>query len=304
MILIIGIPSESPVERLCDTCKAEQIPYLLLDQRRQDRWSILPDRWDADNSTISDGDWTCRLKDFSGIYLRTMDHRLVPGYECRVNKQQIDEQYLRLIGLLDMATAPRIANRPSPMMSNNSKPYQAQIIRQSGLDIPDTLITNDSREALDFISSYDTVIYKSISGTRSIVKKTDAESLKAIDRIRFCPVQFQECIQGTNVRVHVIGTTAIATGIESDATDYRYAHPGEKTALLTPFMLSRDLYTQCITLSRSLNLPFSGIDLMITREGRVVCFEVNSCPGYSYFESGAGQPISKALAEYLSPSYL
>jgi hypothetical protein len=32
----------------------------------------------------------------------------------------------------------------------------------------------------------------------------------------------------------------------------------------------------------------------------VYCFEVNPSPGFSYYEANAGQPISTAVAEYLT----
>jgi D-alanine-D-alanine ligase-like ATP-grasp enzyme len=44
---------------------------------------------------------------------------------------------------------------------------------------------------------------------------------------------------------------------------------------------------------------FSGIDLKITPEGEVFCFEVNPSPGFNFYEVGTGQPISVALADLL-----
>jgi len=38
-----------------------------------------------------------------------------------------------------------------------------------------------------------------------------------------CPTQFQLFIPGVDYRVHVVRERVIATGIESDVDDYRYA---------------------------------------------------------------------------------
>jgi glutathione synthase/RimK-type ligase-like ATP-grasp enzyme len=48
------------------------------------------------------------------------------------------------------------------------------------------------------------------------------------------------------------------------------------------------------------DLPFAGIDLKITRSGVVYCFEVNPCPGFSYYQASTGQPIATAVSEYLA----
>jgi glutathione synthase/RimK-type ligase-like ATP-grasp enzyme len=100
-----------------------------------------------------------------------------------------------------------------------------------------------------------------------------------------------------------IGTDVFASRIISDATDYRYAarQTGEP-ADLEPFELSDALAERCLALAADLDLPFAGIDLKITPDDEVYCFEVNPSPAYSYYESQTGQPISLALAEYLAGS--
>ena len=41
---------------------------------------------------------------------------------------------------------------------------------------------------------------------------------------------------------------------------------------------------------------FGGVDLKVTHDNQVYCFEVNPNPGYSYFEVNTGQPISEGLS--------
>ena len=300
MLLIIGIPSESPVRLLTEACEELQLPYRMCNQRRQEYWTVEPDYANFDNSIFFDGEQRFRIGDFTGIYLRTMDHTKVPEYETCADKHAVDAMYQRLFKLMDMVEGPRMVNRPTPMMSNNSKPFQSIIISRHGLDVPATCITNNIDAATAFINSYRHVIYKSVSGTRSIVKQVDEHSLEQLHKVKYCPVQFQECVEGTNVRVHVINDTAIATKICTDAVDYRYAHQEEKHTELEPMDLDQVTADKCVQLAKALQLPFSGIDLMLTHDGRTICFEVNPCPGYSYYESNTGQLISHALARYLA----
>ncbi len=75
----------------------------------------------------------------------------------------------------------RVLNRPSAMAANNSKPFQAAQLRAAGFAVPDTLITTDPESARGFIDLHETVIYKSISGTRSIVAEVDRNELGRLD---------------------------------------------------------------------------------------------------------------------------
>jgi glutathione synthase/RimK-type ligase-like ATP-grasp enzyme len=54
-----------------------------------------------------------------------------------------------------------------------------------------------------------------------------------------------------------------------------------------------------VALAAALDLPFAGIDLKLAADQRVVCFEVNPSPGFSWYESAAGLPISQAVACWL-----
>ena len=63
--------------------------------------------------------------------------------------------------------------------------------------------------------------------------------------------------------------------------------------------LSYDLSSRCLELASDLGLEFAGIDLKVTQDGEVYCFEVNPSPAYSYFEAHTGQPIARAVARHL-----
>ena len=135
---------------------------------------------------------------------------------------------------------------------------------------------------------------------RSIVQVLENGDLDRLDRIRWCPVQFQQFIEGTNLRVHVIGTSIFSSIVNSDVTDYRYAHQQGSDAELKAVTLPHEFEQRCVELSRSLGLEFSGIDFKITPSKDAFCFEVNPSPAYSYYEANTGQPIARAVARYLA----
>jgi len=187
------------------------------------------------------------------------------------------------------------------MGSNSSKPYQAQLIRAQGFAVPETLITNDPDLVHEFRHRHKKVVYKSISSIRSIVQMLGEKDLARLEHILWCPTQFQAFVAGTNVRVHTVDTTVFATAIATDATDYRYTSlQGSAEAKLYPIELSKELAERCINLAQALELPFAGIDLKITPDNQVYCFEVNPSPAFSYYELNTGQDISDAVARYLA----
>lgn len=307
MILVCGIPSEPPIALLCEQLANLGYDYVLYNQRRfaeavldfEIHHGEVTGRLEYDGHRY-------RLEDFSGVYTRLVDDQILP----ELKEESMDSPKRRYSRALNEALirwyeiAPcRVVNRTAPMGSNYSKPYQAQLIMQQGFKVPETLITNDPTLVRDFLRRHSSIIYKSISSVRSIVQPLDEKSLERLELIRWCPVQFQEFIEGTNIRVHTIGREVFATKIATPVIDYRYAHRVEdESANLSPYRLSGELQERCITLSKALELDFAGIDLKITPDNQVYCFEVNPSPAYSYYESQTGQPISKALAEYLSAS--
>jgi glutathione synthase/RimK-type ligase-like ATP-grasp enzyme len=243
-----------------------------------------------------------RLEDVTGVYTRLMDDRILPELDgepadspARRRCRSLHDALLRWY---DVCSA-RVVNRSAPQGSNASKPYQAQLILRHGFQVPETLITNQPDLVRDFLRDHDQVIYKSISGVRSVVKLLTDDDLARLDHIRWCPVQFQAFVPGTNVRVHTIAEEAFATEILSGATDYRYAGNSGNTAELRATVLPDQVIDACIELAADLDLPFAGIDIKLAHDGRVICFEVNPSPAFSYYEGNTGQPIAQAVARYL-----
>ncbi len=182
--------------------------------------------------------------------------------------------------------------------SNNSKPYQMFLAKEAGINIPDTCITTSEEIALDFYAEkQNKIIYKSVSGIRSIVQKLKETDMPKLGKLFFCPTQFQGFIEGQNLRVHVINETTIST-IPSEPTDYRYAaKEGGEAAEPGHIELQADKKLQCIRFSKKFGLFFSTLDFKQNEpEDIIICFEANQMPGYSYYEESASQPIAYTLA--------
>jgi RimK-like ATP-grasp domain len=304
VILLAGIPSESPLAMVSAALERLSVPFALFNQREFSTAKVTVDivgSMVSGQIELAGCSWS--LDSIDGVYLRLMDDRLLPEL---VDEPPTSEARHRCRALHDdlvswaNLTPARVVNRTAPMASNSSKPYQAQLIAQYGFAVPETLITDSPAAAREFASSGGPVVFKSISGQRSIVKTLEDTDLDRLDALRACPVMFQRYVEGVDLRVHVVGERAIATAVGSTATDYRYAHLRGESPELRAFDLSDDLSERCIVLAAGLGLDFAGIDLRLTPDGQAVCFEVNPCPAFSYYESHTGQPIAETVASYLA----
>jgi hypothetical protein len=305
MILLCGIPSEGPLKMVRRELEVIGAPYVLFDQRRFASC-------DAELSIESGqplgwlrvSERTIDFGDVVAVYIRMMEEDLLPELRGespdstrRAFCRGLHEILYRWVEVMPG----RAVNRIAAMASNSSKPYQAQLIQEEGFLVPETVVTNDPLEVLDFVERHGRVIYKSLSGVRSIVRELEVADLDRLDAVRRCPVQFQELVTGIDVRVHTVGQLVFATAVSSDATDYRYAHSRWGTDVdLEAIELSDDLAEACLRLARRFGLAFAGIDLRMDLEGRAYCFEVNPSPAFSYYEANTGQPIARALARYLA----
>lgn len=197
-------------------------------------------------------------------------------------------------------TPATVVNRYSAMGSNFSKPYQTQLLAEHGFDVPATDVTNDPGAVAAFRERHGRLVYKSVSGERSVVRMLADADLPRLERIGWCPVQFQEQVPGRDIRVHVVGARVFATEIVSDGVDYRYTgHDGGPAPRLRATTVDDVLADRCVSFTRALGLEFTGIDLREDPAGRVVCFEVNPSPAFSYYEAHTGQAIADAVAAHL-----
>lgn len=307
MILLTGIPTEPPLRLVIEACERQNIPYALFNQREAHVSDLMLEiDGDALDGLIRLREKDYRLSDFAGVYVRLMDQRHLPEIQAEsiyALDRRAQDKSLQLHELfltwLEVSSA-RVMNRPRDMMSNGSKPYQAQLIAESGFCIPPSCITNDPAVVRQFRQEHGRVVFKSTSSVRSIVQELTGVWVAGIDRIRFLPTQFQALIDGVDVRVHVVGDTIFPTEIRSQAVDYRYAARDDLETEMVPVTLEPAIEEACLDLSRRLKLPLCGIDLMRTPAGEYYCFEVNPSPGFSYFQENSGQDIAGAIARYLA----
>ena len=306
-ILLWGPPADLPLASVATALTRAGVPFFLVDQGRVLETSVELEGGEATDGWVAVGRQRCALGQVRAVYLRTYGSTEAEP----VLRAGVDSAEWRHALAVDDAlsawlecTSARVINPFAAMASNGSKPYQLELIRAAGFDVPDTLVTTDPAQVSAFQARHGTLIYKSVSGIRSIVSRFGAEQQERLGDVANCPTQFQEYVAGTDFRVHVVGHEVFAHRITSDADDYRYGHggSGDGGLAIEPAELPAPLPERCRALAQCVGLPVAGIDLRRSPDGRWYCFEVNPSPGFTFYDSDEDQPIAGAIARLLAQS--
>jgi glutathione synthase/RimK-type ligase-like ATP-grasp enzyme len=304
MILVAGIMADGLIELMCARLEHMGYPYMFLDElnfpgRFHATWKMTGKRI---SGYVEGPGAKVDLEDVTGIYARYVRHRGGPEKTgCSPREQEIAtaEYQASLIYLFD-AMPCTVVNRVRASTSNDSKLYQQQLVSRYGFLTPRTLVTTSPDEAEAFYKSCDRkVIYKSVSSVRSIVRRLGDADLQRLDSVRHCPTQFQELVDGVDIRVHVVANEIFATELVSEACDYRYAGRSGDSVSARAIDLPANIDAACIALAKDAGLLVAGIDLRRTPDSRYYCFEMNPSPGFLFYERATGQPISEAVANLL-----
>lgn len=198
-------------------------------------------------------------------------------------------------------------NHPSRDEIAARKAMQLAVAREVGLDIPDTLITNDPGRAREFIERRgpERTIFKSFSATETEWRETRlvlGDELSCLDHVRFAPVIFQEYVEAiVDLRVTVVGDRVFPAAIHSQESSYKIDFrmdlgrvPIEETSL------PDEVVAALHRLMRRLGIVYGAIDMRRTPDGRHVFLEVNPAGQWLFVEEETGQPITATLAGRLA----
>jgi len=302
MILLWGLPWDSPLARVHSVLCQRRAAVAFIDQRDVLETEVELCVDSTVRGVVRTPGRMVSLDQVTAAYVRPYPSAQLPAIELAgpfsaawQHAVNVDDA---LMCWADLAPA-HVVNRPTAMATNSSKPYQALFIQAAGFEVPATLVTTVPDAVREFWAEHTTVIYKSLRGVRSIVSRLEEKHQARLERVRWCPTQFQQYVSGTDYRVHVVGDEVFACEISSLADDYRYAARQGLSVEIRPCQLPQDVVDRCRTVTKSLGLSVTGIDLRRDPEGRWYCFEVNPSPAFTYYQAASNQPIDQAIADLL-----
>jgi glutathione synthase/RimK-type ligase-like ATP-grasp enzyme len=303
VILLWGIATDDPLAAVGAALDLRGSPYVFVDQVAAAETDIDLQVNESVTGYLAIRGEGIALEDVRAAFLRPYDYRRLITLRAAGEASDLWRRAAAVdeaLGVWAEVTPALVVNRPGSMASNGSKPYQTELIRALGLQIPPTLVTTDQHAALEFLERHGEVVYKSVSGIRSIVTRLGSDRVQDLGDVANCPTQFQAYVPGRDYRVHIVGTDVFVSEVESAADDYRYASRDGHTVTIRASRVPSDLENACRNLATSLGLVAAGIDLRVTPEGEWYCFEVNPSPGFTFYEEATGQPIAASVARLLA----
>lgn len=206
------------------------------------------------------------------------------------------ERHLEIVRALEHRSNTTV-NRPSAGHTNISKLAHLSTLRDYGLVVPTTLVTNDPDAALEFHQAHSPIVFKSVSNTRSVTTILRSGDLSRVQLLPHCPVLFQRFVDGKNCRVHTVGTKPIGVVISSTATDYRFTQTAEFSLL----DLDRTILSRLVSAATTSGLLLSGCDLKwCTVQGAWNVLEINRMPAFEYYDHRTEANVATEILKYAS----
>lgn len=265
--------------------------------------------------SLADHDATLDLRNVSAIWHRRLNigGQLPEAMDAQLRQAARGESRATVMGMLASLDAFRMDAEPLIRRAEN-KQLQIRIARESGLDTPRTLTTNDPAAVRDFARTCERgMITKMLSsfaiyeeGAEKVVftNPVAAEDLDDLEGLRLCPMTFQEQVEKRlELRVTVVGERVMAAAINSQASE-RAAHDWRRDGVRLveawqPYALPLEVEEKLLRLMDRFSLNYGAADFIVTPEGRHVFLEVNPAGEFFWLEHCPGLPISEAIADVL-----
>lgn len=235
-------------------------------------------------------------------------------YSFEVEQNPADAPYLReahllLFGYLN--TTPAFClDRLSDAIIAENKSLQLHIAKEIGLDIPDTIFSNNPVEILQFLDAHHGEIVVKMQGVLSwsMTGKSDFFYTRRVSRrdlenspvLSIYPLIYQQLIKKEfELRIIYVDGQCFCgkiPGLGEETIDWR--KPGvqfqwEKGSL--PLSIQSKL----MALMDQLNLKFGAIDLIKSQDGKYYFLEINPTGEWGMLEKDLNLPISEQIAKTL-----
>ena len=301
MILIIGAKDELHSNYIYEKLKKAGEDVSFFDTRQIP--NNLTISWNASDSEFKNGYFKFAGKKFHFSDIKSVYWRNHYGYYQPLAKKDpqlywlLSREIESAFNSVFMASDWLWCNSLSAIELHKKKTYQLNLMSQSGIRVPRTLITNNREDIENFLEeNNDKVIFKPVLGGASTqaISKNDLTE-EHLETLENSPVQFQEMIEGVDVRVFVIGNEIFPAEIRATTLDFR----DDKDAKIVPVELPEKVKQDCLKIMPLLDLNYSGIDIRRTSQGEYVFIEANPAPMFIHFEQQSGYPISDTLIKLL-----
>jgi hypothetical protein len=206
----------------------------------------------------------------------------------------------------------RVVNRPENVLQADKKITQLQCASTIGLNIPDTLVTNNPLRVRDFFKTADKLVLKSLSQTiatssQNVFFMTQLITMQWVEQNRqglcMAPAIFQKFIEKRcEYRVTIFGNRVFTARIEAgspDTDDYLDWRNYQKSTKWSACSLSQDIEAKLLTFMHRLGLEYAMFDLIHGEDDQIYFLECNPNGQWLFVELLTQQPLVEACCDLL-----
>jgi RimK family alpha-L-glutamate ligase len=199
----------------------------------------------------------------------------------------------------------RVMNSPRTIERCVDKFYTSALLREAGLDTPETIVCERIDDAMAAVRELGDVIVKPLFGSmgHGMVRVSDPETafrvFRALEMTR-AVFYIQRVIQhaGCDIRAFVVGDR-VAAAIERRANDGGWRTNISLGGEARPIELAPASVEMALTAARAVGADYAGVDLLPANDGTVYVLEVNGIPGWSGVQKTTSVDIAGAIVEHL-----
>lgn len=180
---------------------------------------------------------------------------------------------------------------------HQEKPLQLSAVKELGVTIPKTLISNNPEHIQAFAATIPRLIFKPVyqGAYTKLLEVSHLEQERLNQVLRLSPVTLQEYVPGTNIRCYVIGQQVYAAEIRSSYIDFRE----DTQARLIPAILPEAVHLACLKIAQALFLEWTAIDWRLSPQGEFIFLTADPSPMFTHFEQVTGFPLTEKLVQLL-----
>lgn len=291
MILVAGGDADPNLDSLLRRLRERDLPHRAVlvgaESNPAALWDVQEDRLVVDGEEVRAGGAFIR----HDVFTNMADPRAATSYRASA-------WYATVQGWLLAHEEVRLLNRAGGRQMN--KPYYLYLARRAGLEIPETVVTNDL-VALERLSEGHPMIAKPVPGGGYAQPLEELlASAPRRDGRAAAPAIVQQRLEQPEVRIYAVGGRFIPFAVKSNVLDYRTSDE-TRVEHLPLERVQPGLVEGLGRLMEILEMDYGAADFKTDpATGRLLFLELNSSPMFVAFDAVSGFAVSDAIIEFLS----
>ena len=249
------------------------------------------------------------------LFITHQDEKEFGGFSDEINfklwKDEWNVTIRQIISFLEESNV-KWFDTPTSLSNGGLKTRQFRIAKETGFNIPKTLISNDRNSIASFINSNSESVIK-LSTQPAFFKDDDIYfiytnkitilELSDYDKCLNSPMIFQEYIEKQyEVRYTFVNGNHFVCKIDSQVSEISKTDWRRYDIQNTPYVAiepPKNILEKVNQFMKAFNLNYGALDFIVDKDNKWWFLEVNPVGQYGWIEQLTGMPITQAIIDYI-----